>query len=171
MMDRLIYRAPQPCDVQRLFTIYSDPKTNLFNPAGPMTDLVSAQDLLGRWIEHWNKHLYGVWAIARNDAPEHVIGFGGISLHDYLTEQRVNLGYRFAVEAWGHGYATQLGRDALTYAFEQLYMSEVYGLVRPDHMASIRVLEKIGMHPYGQLDDVPGKAPSLVFKALRGTST
>ena len=32
MMDRLIYRAPQPFDVQRLFTIYSDPKTNLFNP-------------------------------------------------------------------------------------------------------------------------------------------
>jgi hypothetical protein len=48
MMDRLIYRTPQPFDVQRLFTIYSDPKTNLFNPAGPMTDLVSAQDLLGR---------------------------------------------------------------------------------------------------------------------------
>lgn len=170
-MDRLIYRMPQPFDAQRLFAIYSDPKTNLFNPAGPMRDLVEAQGLLSRWIEHWEKHLYGAWAIARSDAPECVIGFGGISAHDYLAEQRVNLGYRFAVEVWGHGYATQLGRDALTYAFEKLCLPEVYGLVRPDHKASIRVLEKIGMQPFGQLDDFPGKAPSLMFKALRGRST
>lgn len=171
MTDHLIYRVPQPSDAQRLFTIYSDPKTNLFNPAGPMKDLVEAQCLLNRWIEHWDKHLYGAWAIARSDAPEHVIGFGGISVHDYLAEQRVNLGYRFAVEAWGQGYATQLGRDALKYAFEKLCLPEVYGLVRPDHIASVRVLEKIGMQPFGQLDDVPGKAPSLVFKALRGKAT
>jgi hypothetical protein len=35
--SRLIYRQPQPEDVQRLFAIFGDPQTNLFNPAGPMT--------------------------------------------------------------------------------------------------------------------------------------
>ncbi|MGZ0713667.1 GNAT family N-acetyltransferase [Pseudomonas palleroniana] len=168
MMHRLIYRVPQPSDALRLFTIYGDPQTHLFNPAGPMKDLVEAQDLLSRWIRHWDKHSYGTWAIARAAAPEHVIGFGGISIHDYLAEQRVNLGYRFAVEAWGKGYATQLGRDSLKYAFEALCLPEVFGLVRPDHFASIRVLEKIGMQLFERLDDVPGKAPSLVFKALQG---
>lgn len=163
--SQLIYRMPQTHDAQRLLSIYGDPQTNRFNPAGPMADLVQAHALLDRWIEHWTRHGFGVWAIASSIAPEHILGFGGISHHDYLADKRINLGYRFAVEAWGKGYATRLGRDGLRQAFDVLGIPEVFGLVRPDHVASIRVLEKIGMQPFGQLDDVPGKAPSLVFRA------
>lgn len=62
-----------------------------------------------------------------SDAPEQILGFGGIAHHHYLAEQRVNLGYRFAVEAWGKGYATQLGQDALQHAFVQLGLPESSG--------------------------------------------
>ena len=167
---RLIYRQPQPADVQRLFAIFGDPQTNLFNPAGPMATLDAAQRQLDRWLGQWAAQGYGWWAIARRESPEHIIGFGGIAPLNYLTEQRINLGYRFAVEAWGQGYATELGRDALTLAFETLGLPNVYGLVRPEHAASIRVLEKIGMQPFGSLDDVPGKPPSLVFRACHPTT-
>ncbi|WP_053213857.1 GNAT family N-acetyltransferase [Pseudomonas sp. Q12-87] len=162
--SRLIYRKPQPADVSRLFAIYGDPRTHLFNPAGPMTSLAEAQALLNHWLEHWDNHGYGWWAVARNEAPEHLIGFGGIAAHDYLAEQRVNLGYRFAVEAWGQGYATELGSTALAQAFGPLSLPDVFGLVRPGHAASIRVLEKLGMHRFGELDDVPSEAPSLVYR-------
>ena len=167
---RLIYRQPHPDDVQRLLAIFGDPQTNLFNPAGPMASLDDAQRLLDRWLEQWVAQGFGWWAIARNEAPEHIIGFGGIAPLNYLTERRINLGYRFAVEAWGQGYATELGRDALALAFETLGLPEVFGLVRPDHATSIRVLEKIGMQPYGVLDDVPGKAPSLVLRICHPTT-
>ena len=167
---RLIYRPPQPADVQRLFAIFGDPQTNLFNPAGPMVTLGDAQRLLDRWLGQWAAQGYGWWAIARNEAPDHIIGFGGIAPLHYLAEQRINLGYRFAVEAWGQGYATELGRDALAQAFETLGVPEVFGLVRPDHAASIRVLEKIGMQPFGVLDDVPGKSPSRVFRICHPTT-
>lgn len=167
---RLIYRQPQPADVQRLFAIFGDPQTNLFNPAGPMATLDAAQRQLDRWLGQWAVQGYGWWAIARRESPEHIIGFGGIAPLNYLTEPRINLGYRFAVEAWGQGYATELGRDALTLAFETLGLPNVYGLVRPEHAASIRVLEKIGMQPFGSLDDVPGKPPSLVFRACHPTT-
>lgn len=162
----LIYRAPEPDDLARLFAIYSDPQTQLFNPSGPMTDESQATAMLNRWVEHWQARGYGWWAIARRDAPEHVIGFGGIGLHDFPGVQRVNLGYRFAVEAWGQGFATEMGRAALEYGFSTLKLEEVYGYVRPTHAASIRVLEKIGMQRCGELDDVPGQAPSLMFRAV-----
>ncbi|NVZ69358.1 GNAT family N-acetyltransferase [Pseudomonas costantinii] len=162
--SRLIYRKPQPSDVQRLFAIFGDPQTNLFNPAGPMASLADAQRLLNHWLEQWAAHGYGWWAIARREKPEHIIGFGGVASLNYLNERRINLGYRFAVEAWGQGYATEVGRDALVLAFETLGLPEVFGLVRPDHAASIRVLEKLGMQRFGSLDDVPGKAPSVVFR-------
>lgn len=163
--SRLIYRQPRPSDVERLYAIFGDPQTNLFNPAGPMPSLDAAQRLLDHWLEQWTTHGYGWWAIARREAPEHIIGFGGIAPLNYLTQRRINLGYRFAVQAWGQGYATEVGRDALVLAFETLGLPEVFGLVRPDHTASIRVLEKLGMQPFGVLDDVPGQAPSLVLRA------
>lgn len=163
---QLIYRAPEPDDLDRLFAIYSDPRTQLFNPSGPMTDEAQAAGMLEGWIEHWETHGCGWWAIARKDAPEHIIGFGGIGLHDFMGEQRINLGYRFAVEAWGKGFATEMGRAALAFGFSSLNLGDVYGYVRPTHAASIRVLEKIGMKRCGELDDVPGQAPSLMFKAV-----
>ncbi len=169
--SRLIYRKPEASDVQRLFAIFGDPQTNLFNPNGPMASLADAQRLLDHWLEQWATQGYGWWAIARSEQPEHLIGFGGVAPLNYLTERRINLGYRFAVEAWGQGFATQLGRDALALAFGPLRLPAVFGLVRPDHAASIRVLEKLGMQPFGVLDDVPGQAPSLVLRICHPTTS
>lgn len=167
---RLTYRQPLPSDLQPLFAIFGDPRTHLFNPAGPLTCLADAQRLLDGWLEQWASQGYGWWAIARHAAPEHIIGFGGIAPLNYLTQRRINLGYRFAEQAWGQGYATEVGRDALKLAFETLALPEVFGLVRPDHAASIRVLEELGMQPFGLLDDVPGKPPSRVFRICHPTT-
>jgi len=164
---RLLYRRPQQADLHTVFAIFGDPQTNLFNPAGPMTDITQAEALLDRWLQHWETHGYGWWAISSAQAPEHILGFAGIAAHDYLGKKVINLGYRFAVEAWGHGYATEAAQNSLNHAFDHLGLPEVFGLVRPDHTASIRVLEKIGMCRFGELDDVPGKAPSLVFRIQR----
>ena len=60
--------------------------------------------------------------------------------------------------------------DALALAFDTLSLPEVFGLVRPDHAASIRVLEKLGMQRFGLLDDVPGQAPSLVLRVCHPTT-
>ena len=169
-VSRLVYRPPQLGDVQRLFAIFGGPLTNLFNPSGPMPSLSAAQRLLDHWLQQWADNGYGWWAVARIDAPDCIIGFGGVAPLNYLTQPRINLGYRFAVEAWGQGYATELARDALALAFDTLRLPEVFGLVRPDHAASIRVLEKVGMQPFGVLDDVPGKAPSRVMRICRPTT-
>ena len=164
---RLLLRPPRPEDLATMFAIYSDPATNQFNPNGPMTELKQAEAFLDGWMRHWREQGYGWWAVTTREAPDQVIGFGGVALMKYLTVERVNLGYRFGVPAWGKGYATELGRAALDYAFNELKLPTVYGLVRPTHQASIRVLEKIGLQRIDVLDDVPGQAPSLVFVASR----
>ncbi|RAU44586.1 MULTISPECIES: GNAT family N-acetyltransferase [unclassified Pseudomonas] len=160
---RLIYRPPTADDAARLFAIYSDPRTQSFNPAGPMKSVEQAHALLAHWIEHWQRHGFGWWAIAVQHTPEHVIGFGGVAHYDYLGELRLNLGYRFAPEAWGQGYATEMGRQALDHAFARPEVRRVWAVVRPDHAASIKVLVKLGMKPCGVLDDVPGQPESLLF--------
>ncbi|MHA6575771.1 GNAT family N-acetyltransferase [Pseudomonas yamanorum] len=165
--QRLILRPPTVDDASSVFAIYGDPETNRYNPSGPLADMDQAKAVLDRWLEHWAEHGFGQWAIVTQEAPQRVIGFGGITLYHYNEVERINLGYRFAVSAWGQGYATELARAALQFGFVQLDQPEVYGVVRPAHQASINVLEKIGMQRIDELDDVPGQAPSLVYRATR----
>ncbi|MGI4840256.1 MAG: GNAT family N-acetyltransferase [Janthinobacterium lividum] len=162
--ERLMYRRPQALDLQRLFDLYSDPRTQRFNPAGPFKTLTQAKALLETWIEHWDREGYGWWAIAEQHAPEHIIGFGGVALHDYQGTLRPNIGYRLAVDAWGKGYATELGRVALRWAFGTPGIPRVWAFVRPETAASIKVLEKLGLQRCGVLDDVPSERPSLLFE-------
>lgn len=162
--SRLVLRAPAASDLERLFGIYSDPAVHRFSPKGPLTQRVQAENLLESWLDHWRRKGYGMWAIAAQEAPAHLLGFGGVASYRYLEEERENLGYRFAETAWGRGYATELAEFALAFAFDQLALPEVFALVRPAHAASIRVLEKAGMARIGTLDDVPRQPPSLVYR-------
>ncbi len=165
--ERLILRAPTLGDLDSLFAIYGDPATNQFNPSGPLSRIGQAQSLLEGWLAHWQSEGYGQWAITMRERPDQVIGFGGIDARWYLDVVRLNLGYRFAVQAWGQGYATELSHAALDFAFTELVVPEVFAVVRPQHHASIRVLEKAGMQRIDTLNDVPGQAPSLVYRASR----
>ncbi|WP_228417814.1 GNAT family N-acetyltransferase [Chryseobacterium oranimense] len=113
--------------------------------------------------EHWDQHHFGAWTIIAKE-NESIIGFGGLSYKKYGEDEKLNLGYRFAVEAWGKGYATEFTKKAVDFGFNHLDKEEIFGLVRPDNIASVKVLEKAGMTQIGTLNDVPGQPESLVYR-------
>ncbi len=160
---RLLLRRPGDADIARLYAICSDPQTNLYNPAGPYPDVHKAEAVMAAWISHWQQRGFGQWAIASRDQPERILGFGGLAVLNYLDQPRINLGFRFATEAWGKGYASEMAGKALELAFQRLEFSIVHAKVRPANLASIAVLERIGMQREGTIDDVPGWQPSLVY--------
>nr|WP_314257326.1 GNAT family N-acetyltransferase [uncultured Devosia sp.] len=162
---RLLLRRPIASDLDRLFEIYVDPQTNLYNPF-PMTSWSEAAATLDGWLDHWAEHYFGLWAIAEIEHPEQVLGFGGLSWRIIDGSSRFNLGYRFAREAWGRGYATEMGQTALVQAFGALHADAVYAYVRPANAPSIRVLGRLGMTLAWTFDDVKGEVPSLVYRAL-----
>jgi [ribosomal protein S5]-alanine N-acetyltransferase len=161
---RLLLRCPTEDDTQNLFEIYGDPRTNVHNPHGPYPDIDKARSVMSSWIALWQRQGFGPWAISTLHAPTKVIGYGGISFRKYLDHDKLNLGYRFSVESWGKGYATEFGKAALRYVFDELHKPEVFALVRPANASSIRVLQKIGMVLVGHLDDVPGQHQSLIYR-------
>lgn len=161
--ERLILRPVTPSDLDDLFRIYGDPATNTFNPSGPYPDIAHARAVLTRWLHHWDKYAFGQWAISLTDAPEKVIGFGGLSVSTYADITINNLGYRFSTEAWGKGLATELSHYAVRYGFEELNLNAISGVVRPDHEASQKVLMKAGLKRVGEVDDVPDEEPSLLY--------
>jgi [ribosomal protein S5]-alanine N-acetyltransferase len=162
--DRLLLDQPQLSDLDRYYEIFSDPATNLYNPFGPIKSLEEARNAFNRSLQHWAEHNFGSWAIKLKNDPATVIGFGGLSYKTYGNELKLNLGYRFDKHHWGKGYATELAKYAIHFGTETIQKNEIWALVRPYNLVSIKVLEKSGMLLVSDLDDVPGQVKSLVFK-------
>jgi len=47
---------------------------------------------------------------------------------------------------WGQGFATEVSRASLNYGFQHLDLPAIVGRAMEQNAASIRVLQKIGMH-------------------------
>lgn len=166
-IDRLHLRPVKESDLDELFRIYGDPATNTFNPAGPYPDIYHAKNVLTRWIEHWDRHGFGDWAISEKRDPAKIIGFGGINIRQYGDVAVNNLGYRFETAAWGKGYATEFSRYAVKYGFTELSLTEITAIVRAHHYASQRVLKKSGLKFIKEIHDVEHAPPSLFFSLGR----
>ena len=54
-------------------------------------------------------------------------------------------GYRILPEYWGQGFATEAATTLLQYGYHQLKLPHIVATVFPQNVASVRVLEKIGL--------------------------
>lgn len=55
------------------------------------------------------------------------------------------IGWIFARDAWGHGYATEAGGAAMRHVLETLGRPRVVAIIDPDNEASKRVAARLGM--------------------------
>ena len=98
---------------------------------------------------------WGLWALERRDTGE-FIGFTGLQVprHPLPFLPCVEVGWRLARSAWGHGFATEAGRASLTHAFGPLALDEVVSMTAVPNTPSRRVMERLGMvhDPDGDFD-------------------
>jgi RimJ/RimL family protein N-acetyltransferase len=66
-----------------------------------------------------------------------------------LHGPEIEIGWRLARAAWGHGYATEAARPVLDHALGALGLSRVVADIDPDNTASIGVAHKLGFSPDG----------------------
>ena len=162
--ERLLLRPPTETDLEAIFELHSDPRTNRHNPAGPLRRREDAAELLTIWQQAWQEQGYGYWAVFGLDAPETVIGFGGVMNKTIGPGlQGDNLYFRFRPEVWGQGYAGEMVDAALETAFTVWSLERVFGVARETNAASQRALERAGLERIGAIDDVPGAAPSVLY--------
>ena len=161
--NRLILEKPIKEDFERFYEINSDPDTNIYNPHGAMNYNI-ALTVFKKTLEHWEENKFGNWKISERETPNYIIGFGGLSNRKYGDKLKLNLGFRFDKLYWGKGYATEFAKDTIDYGFNELNRKYIYGLVRPENLASIKVLEKCNMLVFDTLSDVPNEEDSLVYR-------
>ena len=89
---------------------------------------------------------YGLWALEVRDSGEFV-GFTGLALQTFPAHftPAVEVGWRLAQSAWGHGYATEAALAALEYGFTVAGLDEIVSMTAATNVRSQRVMQRIGM--------------------------
>ncbi len=89
---------------------------------------------------------YGLWAVERR-RDRQFLGFTGLAYQDFEAPFTpcVEVGWRLAKFAWGHGYATEAARAAVRFGFDVAGLVEIVSFTTRENMASMRVMERLGM--------------------------
>jgi RimJ/RimL family protein N-acetyltransferase len=140
--ERLVLRELRDDDAAAIASGAGDPRVARFLVQVPSPYPVS---LARRWIVHrrewWTLGRGVTYAIA-GDRDELL---GTVSLRRFSRDRRAELGYWIGAAMWGRGLATEACRGAVAFGFEQLELARIYAHVIAGNVASMRVLEKIGM--------------------------
>ena len=63
--------------------------------------------------------------------------------------EKIQLGYALLKDHWGSGYATELTKAGLSFAFDKLGLDVIYGVTEIPNIASQKVLLKSGFKNAG----------------------
>jgi RimJ/RimL family protein N-acetyltransferase len=133
-------------DREAMHRIYSDPLVMRYVATGPAVNRAATERLLHDYAAHQRANGFSFWGVVER-ASGALIGDAGL----YRTPAgEVELGYTLGAPWWGRGYATEAASAWLDAAFGQLEIYEVIALAEPANVASLRVLEKVGMRRFGE---------------------
>ena len=145
---RLVGERPRPGHRDGLLGVLGEPPVGdaLWPGAlGGARSATQVQELLARDAEHWEREGFGPWVFSERDGAGAVVARGGLGRTHVNGRDEVELGYAVAASRWGQGLATEIARDSLRTAFEELDLSEVVAFTRTTNLASQRVMEKAGL--------------------------
>ncbi len=89
---------------------------------------------------------YGLWALELRETGE-FLGFTGLAEQTFSAHftPAVEVGWRLASSAWGHGYASEAARAALTDGFTRAGLDEIVSMTAATNVRSQRVMQRLGM--------------------------
>lgn len=93
-------------------------------------------------LGHWAIRGYGQWALEDRESGSFV---GRAGLWQPEGWPGLEIGWTIDPAWWRRGYASEAGRAALTWAFDDLGADEVISITLPDNAASRGVMDKLGL--------------------------
>jgi ribosomal-protein-alanine N-acetyltransferase len=139
---RLHFRRFTLDDLQALAGLRSDPDVMKHVGSRRPESIEEVQVVLNRVIAHWEQHGFAPFALI-DTASGKLAGWCGLK---YLEDTgEVEIAYGFAKAYWGNGLASEAAAAVMQYGFDQLRLDRIVAVVWPENIASVRVLEKLGM--------------------------
>jgi [ribosomal protein S5]-alanine N-acetyltransferase len=157
---RLTLRRFTQADTNLLLQLNSNPEVLKYLHEPPLATEEQALHILNTIILPQYKNNLGRWAMHLKTTHE-FIGWCGLK---YLAEaNEIDLGYRLMQNFWGNGYAYEAAKHTVEYGFNQLNLKTIIGRAHIENIASLKILEKIGMQFIKEevVDDCPVKSFSI----------
>src|SRR6266436_1335330 len=141
--DRLFLREYVEEEAEAFFKLNSDPEVLRFVRDKPLLNVKQARQILvDHPIADYRKYGFGRGACILKSTGEQ-IGFAGLK---YLEEfGDVDVAFRLMRTHWGQGLATEAALASVRFGFANLGLKRIIGMVMPENIASVRVLEKTGL--------------------------
>ena len=138
---RLWLRQWRDADLDPWAAMNADPEVREFL-GGPLTRAQSAASM-ARFRADLEQRGWGWWAVEADGA---FIGFAGLDpVDEDVPVDGVEIGWRLARPAWGHGYATEAARAVLDYGFGKLGRTEILAIAAAGNERSHAVMRRLGM--------------------------
>ncbi|MER7705040.1 GNAT family N-acetyltransferase [Kitasatospora sp. NPDC097605] len=151
--DRLLLRRWRDADLDPWAAMNADPEVR--EHLGDVLTRAESYVSVARYEADFVRRGYGWWAVEVRATGE-FIGFAGLDdIDDGLPFTGVEIGWRLARSAWGHGYATEAARAVLAFGFDTLALPEILAVTTARNLRSQAVMRRLGMttDPADDFDD------------------
>nr|WP_237220017.1 GNAT family N-acetyltransferase [Sphingomonas arenae] len=150
--ERLVLREWRKEDFRPWLAICAEPEVTRHFGGTPM----SAEDVfrrltaaVGGWV--WNG--FGTWAVERRSDGK-LIGNAGIftAWRDLEPEfgEQPEMGWIFATEAHGQGFASEACRVVLDWAEAHLAPTPIWAIIAPENDPSLKLAERLGFERHSE---------------------
>jgi RimJ/RimL family protein N-acetyltransferase len=141
-------------DLDDLAAMVADEDQMRFYPRPKTRDEASAW--ISRNLSLYEEYGFGFWFI-ESLPTSGFLGYCGIRPLALEGAPEIEIGWHTRKTAWNQGIATEAAAAARDLAVRRFALSRLVAIIHPDHIASRRVAEKIGMHEEKTtiLDDYP----------------
>lgn len=141
--NRLQLRPCTLADIDDLHRLWTTPGVRKYLWDDEVIARDTAAEVVASSLADFSAHGFGHWVVTWQDQTD-LIGWGG--LRHFGEPPEVEVLYGFFPEFWGQGLAVEATRAILHYGFEKLGLARIYAGTDPPNTASVRVMEKVGMH-------------------------
>ena len=144
--DRLIIRELEVYDAEGIFDLDSDIDVHEFLGKKPIKTIDEAYKIIDFIRKQYIDNGIGRWAIVDKKTND-FIGWTGLKYEEGLRKEfnYYDLGYRLKKKYWGNGIASETAIESLKYGFEKLNLKEIGAAADINHLASNKILNKIGL--------------------------
>lgn len=142
--DRLRLRDWCDGDCEPFAVMNADGKVMAFYPSTLTREQSDAA--ARRFQQGLAKDGFGLYAVEVKSTRD-FIGYVGLTRAEFAAPftPAVEVGWRLARDAWGHGYATEAARACIACGFSEFGFAELISFTTRANRRSIAVMERIGM--------------------------
>ena len=139
---RLRLRPYRLGDIDALHALWTDPDVRRYLWDGKVISRERTAETVRSSLSDWSHLHYGQWTIRLPETSE-LIGFCGFRPAAWCGDPELLVG--LSPSYWGQGFATEAASATLQFGFETLRVPRVVAATDAPNLASVRVMERLGM--------------------------